>query len=54
MPNVTVTNYNGTLFMFNGASGEHQLSGTPAFQFSDDFDVDRIWVDADGNFLSEE
>lgn len=54
MPKFSTVEHNGTLFMFNGTTGTHQLSNSPAFQFADDFDVDRIWVDEEGVFICEE
>lgn len=54
LPIVVATTHNNQQFTYNGFNGVHQLSGVLVFQFSDEFDIDRIWVDANGSFVCEE
>lgn len=54
LPRVVAAVHNGQMYTFNGAQGVHQQTGKLVFQFSDEFDVDRFWGDANGSFVCEE
>lgn len=55
LPRVVTTTHNGQTFAFNGASGLLQNgTGLVVFQYADEFDIDRIWATANGDFVCEE
>lgn len=53
LPRVVATQHENQMFTYNGVHGVHRPSNVIVFQFSDEFDLEAFWADADGNFVCE-
>ena len=54
MPSVLNVQHQGKTYNFNGWVGNHNLTNSVVFEFVDEEDVTRIWVDVNGNFVCGE
>ena len=54
MPSVLNITYQGKTYNFNGWVGNYTLTQIVVFEFVDEEDVTRIWVDVNGVFVCGE